>query len=252
MRENVRLRINEIPVTVKQGTPVLDAAKSVNVPIPTLCHHKALVAEFGCRLCIVEIFPSGQIDGEGKIDTACTYPAEEGILVRTHSPRVMAQRKTILQLLLARAPESRVIRRIAIEYGIEETPFATPDEGASNCILCGMCLKVCNEVIGANAIGAAFRGVKKQIISPFNIASELCHGCMACAKVCPTGEIQFRMEKGRLIKEDWGVDLKICFCTQCGKSIGTEKQIERLRKQIGVEEEVLHLCSDCRRKRMIS
>jgi len=188
--ESVHLTINERNITVPSGISVLQAARKKGVYIPTLCHLEGLSPSGACRLCIVEICNPSLNPEKKWIDSACVCPVAEGLTIQTDSPRVVRERKLILELLLSRAPGSEQIKTLAAEYGIEKSPFISVDKGQSNCILCGLCIRVCNEIIGANAIGTAQRGIRKEVISPYKIASSLCIGCLACVSVCPTKVIE--------------------------------------------------------------
>ena len=248
----VHLTINERKISVTEGTSVLRAALEQGIFIPTLCHLEGLSPSGACRLCIVEICnPSGNPDKKW-IDSACVCPVSEGLSIETDSPKVRRQRKLILELLLSRAPESEPVKTLAARYGIEKSPFSSVDGGESNCILCGLCIRVCNEIIGANAIGTAQRGIRKEVTSPYQIAASLCIGCLACVSVCPTGVIEFELKKNNLIKKEWGVNLPMILCSDCGKPVGTKVQMEQLKEKINVTEDILSLCPSCRRKKNYS
>jgi len=250
--KSVHLTINDMSITVPEGTSLLHTAREMGIYIPTLCFLEDLSPGGACRLCIVEISNPTRNPEVSWIDSACVCPVTEGLSVRTDSPRVIRERKLILELLLSRAPRSEQIKKLAVEYGIEESPFTSADEGQSNCILCGLCIGVCNEIIGADAIGTAKRGIRKEVTSPYKIASSLCIGCLACEDVCPTGVIKFELEKNRLIKDDWGVDLEVVLCSDCGKPVGTKVQLDKLRVQIPINDEILTFCPACRRKKNYS
>lgn len=251
MSDKVSLTINGLDISVPAGSTILQAAEVLGVAIPTLCHHKELSPSGSCRLCIVEIFRQGHKDGRGKIDAACVCPVGEGMIVETDSPSVQRERKEILRLLLSRAPRSEKISALAIQYGADDSLYHSVDGGESNCIVCGLCIRVCNELIGAQAIGTAYRGVKKKVISPYGIAADLCIGCLACEAVCPTGVISFELRDKLLVKEDWNVSLPVLRCDECGTVIGAERQWKTLKKQVAVEEELLRLCPQCRRKKSV-
>ena len=136
--EMITLTINGVDISVEEGTTVLEAAKMLGFPIPTLCHMEGLSPYGACRLCIVEI-------GEGprtKIVTSCTYPVEEGLKVRTTTKRIARARKMIIELLLASCPQSKVIQDIAAKYEVKQQRFKQEYE---DCILCGLCVRMCEE-----------------------------------------------------------------------------------------------------------
>ena len=107
--------------------------------------------------------------------TACNYPAREGIKVETHSEKVLQARRILVGLLLARCPQVPFIQEFARELGVEKSPFKT-ENPENDCILCGLCVRTCNEIVGANAIGFSKRGTQKKIGTPFEIDSDQMRG----------------------------------------------------------------------------
>jgi len=177
------LTINGVPVRVEEGTTLLEAARFLGFPIPTLCHMDGLEPYGACRLCVVEI-------GEGsgaRLVTSCTYPAVEGLRVRTASKRVLRARRMIIELLLASCPRSRTIQDLASAYGVRQQRFRQENE---DCILCGLCVRVCKEQMMAGAIGFSGRGSKRKIVTPFDETSEVCRRCGACMYVCPACQLR--------------------------------------------------------------
>lgn len=179
----ITLYINKLPVTVEEGTTVLEAAKFMGFPIPTLCHMEGLSPYGACRLCVVEI-------GEGpkaKLVSSCTYPVEQGMKVRTASERVMKARRMVIELLLASCPQSKVIQDLASEFGVRQQRFKQEHE---DCILCGLCSRMCSEQMMAKAIGFRGRGEKRSMGSPFDAKSEVCRTCGGCMYVCPACQLR--------------------------------------------------------------
>ncbi|OGC90744.1 MAG: hypothetical protein A2W25_13625 [candidate division Zixibacteria bacterium RBG_16_53_22] len=174
----INLTINGLKVSVEKGTTLLEAAQFFGFPIPTLCHMEGLSPYGACRLCVVEI-------GEGpkaKLVSSCTYPAEEGLKVRTASRRVVKARKMVIELLLATAPQSKVIQDLASAHEVRQQRFRQEYE---DCILCGLCARMCKEQMMANAIGFRGRGEKRSLGAPFDIKNEVCRLCGGCIYVCP-------------------------------------------------------------------
>lgn len=174
----IRLSINGLDVSVEEGTTLLEAAKFLGFPIPTLCHMEGLSPYGACRLCVVEIGEAPRT----RLVTSCTYPAEEGLKVRTASARVMRARKMILELLLASCPQSKTIQDLAAKYDIRQQRFRQEYE---DCILCGLCVRMCEEQMMAKAIGFRGRGENRSIGTPFDVTSDVCRQCGGCMYVCP-------------------------------------------------------------------
>jgi len=179
----ILLQIDGKDVRAKEGMTVLEAAQSVGIYIPTLCHHEKLEPFGGCRLCIVEV----ESRGWTKLVVSCVYPAENNLVVRTRSEKVDRIRKTILELLLAHAPDAFILQDLAQEYGADKDRY---EKEASFCIHCGLCVRYCAEVKKKNAIGFIDRGIKKEISFIPEIASRECENCKECFPLCPTSYLQ--------------------------------------------------------------
>ena len=187
------LTIDGQVVQAEEGQTILEVARKAGIDIPTLCYHPLLEPYGGCRLCTVEIIQRGRT----RMDTACTYPAWDGLEVKTHSPAVLQARKTIVGLLLSRCPNVPLLQEMAREYGITEPPFATdtPDE---KCILCGLCVRTCHELVKADVLFFSNRGVERQVGPAFLEESYQCIVCGACTHVCPPGAIEIALEEAAI------------------------------------------------------
>ena len=179
----IELTINGKKSEFQEGKTLLECIESVGIKVPTLCHHKALVPYGACRLCVVEISQNGR----STIQTSCTYPASDNLIVNTNSERVIKSRKVVMELLLARCPDSEAIKNIAEEYGVKETRFTKRNE---DCFLCGLCVRMCSERMGISAINIVNRGPKRKISPPFDAVSDVCQTCGACVSICPTQKIK--------------------------------------------------------------
>ena len=175
--------INGIDVSVEPGTTLLEAAQFLGLPIPTLCHMEGLTPYGACRLCVVEVGDPPN----SRLVTSCTYPAEEGLRVRTASTRVVRARKMIVELLLASCPQSKTIQDIAAAMEVRQQRFRQENE---DCILCGRCVRMCSEQMMAGAIGFTGRGQDRSIGTPFESTSEVCRLCGGCMYVCPVCELR--------------------------------------------------------------
>lgn len=191
------LEIDGVAVRVEQGKMVLDAARKAGIEIPTLCYHEALAPYGACRLCLVEVERKERA-GAVRLVTSCTCLAEEGMIVSTGSERVRKARRVVIGLLLARCPDSEVMKRLAQEYGVvagsEDVTAAFLADRASravptNCFLCGQCVRACTEISCRRAIGFKGRGPHRKVTTPFDQVSDPCIGCGACAYLCPAETI---------------------------------------------------------------
>jgi heterodisulfide reductase subunit A len=191
----IKFTIDGQEYEAKEGQTVLEVARRAGVHIPTLCYHPALEPYGACRLCTVEIRWGRRVS----LETACTYPARDGIQVETMSEAVVKARRMILELMLARCPNVPVVQDLAREYDIEKSRFETedPDE---DCILCGLCVRICNEVVGSGAINFSDRGITRVVGPPFLQKTRACIGCGACAIVCPTWAIRIVDEEQAIYK----------------------------------------------------
>ena len=176
------LQIDGIKVTAKEGMTILEAAQEAGIYIPKLCYHEKLIPYGGCRLCIVEVESDGWT-----LVVSCVYTVEENLIVRTRSEKIDRIRKTILELLLAHAPNSPALQDMAKEYGADKDRY---EKEASFCIHCGLCVRYCAEVKQLNAVGFIGRGTSKEISFIPEIASKECSKCMECFPLCPTSYLQ--------------------------------------------------------------
>ena len=179
----IKIDGHEMEMDAKGGSAtILEAARLAGIHIPTLCHHPSIKPYGSCRLCTVQIVKNGR----KKFVTACNYPVEDGLVVITDSAEVAEIRKMILELLIARSPQEKILREMAGEYGIFKPRFLPGDK---SCILCGLCYRICEELVGVSAINAQNRGVSRDVDTPYGELSEDCIACGACALVCPTKSI---------------------------------------------------------------
>lgn len=178
-----KLHINGIELEVERGTSVLEAARFLGIPIPTLCHDDGLTPYGACRLCVVEV-----VNGpRSKLQSACTLIAEDELVVQTHSTRVERARQLLLELYVATCPQSKTIQDLASRYGVRQVRLAPEFE---DCIQCGKCVRICKEQMMAGAIGFAYRGPRRKVMSPFSWQSDVCRQCGACLYICPVVELR--------------------------------------------------------------
>ncbi len=175
---------------------ILEGARKLGIPIPTLCFNEHLTPYGGCRICLVEVSAAGR----GRLLPACATPAEDGMSVITASERVQEARKFIIELLLSRAPDSPELQVIAKSLGVDPAgaldPVAeyllvrSPRREPTRCILCALCVRVCAQVPERHALSLSKRGIQRKAISPFGKVAETCIGCSSCVYVCPTKTVK--------------------------------------------------------------
>jgi NADH-quinone oxidoreductase subunit G len=205
--KTVKLTINGLPVEVPEGTTILNAAKQVQVKIPSLCYHPDLPAWAACGICVVKI------KGFSKLVRACVAPAADGQEVVTHDPELYAIRRTVIQLILSTHPDDCLqcprnhnceLQRLAAEFGVREAPYGKrlrdlPEDDTTGslilnpekCILCGRCAAVCQQMQGVWALEFIGRGEKTRIApaADVTLAESPCIKCGQCSAHCPVGAI---------------------------------------------------------------
>ena len=242
-------------VAVAQESTILEAAQKAHVWIPTLCYHPTFSTLAACRICMVEI--EGSAGRPGRLVTACNYPVRRDITVSVSSERAVRVRNWVMQLLLARAPESKELQELAARMCVRGTPYPKVTESQRNCILCGLCVSVCEEVIGVSAIGFAGRGVERAVAAPFRQASETCIACGACAAICPVGTIQVRIhtDTGEAEISPFKSRSKLLVCEECGVRMVSVPVAQAMSERVKIDWEefrrLARLCPECRRKQAV-
>lgn len=179
----INLQIDGKQVVAREGMTILDAAKTVGIAIPTLCHHEKLEPYGGCRICTVEV----EVRGWPKLVAGCIYPVEKDLVVRTRSEKVDKIRKVLLEEMLAHAPDAEELQALAAEYGADKDRF---EKEPSFCIHCGLCVRYCAEIKQKNAVGFVDRGSNREINFIPEIAGKECWDCKECFPLCPTSALQ--------------------------------------------------------------
>ena len=181
--ETITLTIDGQQVEAESDWTLLQAAQERGAEIPTLCHHRAVPPAGACRICVVEVTDGGR---PGLVP-ACSYPVQDGLVIETDSEAVYDSRRLTIQLLLARSPKAEKILDLAEEYEVEAS--AQMEGTDDDCIMCGLCVRVCREIIGPEATCFTGRGREREVSTPYKMLSDVCIGCGACAFVCPTDSI---------------------------------------------------------------
>ncbi|MCW3490449.1 2Fe-2S iron-sulfur cluster-binding protein [Dethiobacter alkaliphilus] len=237
----MRITINGSEVEVQRGEYVLDVARRNNIDIPSLCHDEALGGGACCRICLVEVMANKK----SKVVTSCVYPVTEEMEVITDSHKLRRLRRTLLMLLLARAPKNKVIQKMAEEYQAQVVARFSSAAG-EDCILCNLCVSACDK-LGTSAISTVNRGVTKEVATPFDEPSHSCIGCAACAGVCPTQAIKVSEDNDKRVI--WNAEFELIRCSQCNQPFATRQQLEHLNKKLHVDLQAYnahHLCQTCR------
>lgn len=191
----VTIKLNETQFEVEEGVTVLEAARENGIQIPTLCHNDYLKPYGGCRLCLVE-----QV-GRPVLVPACTTAVTDGLEIITESERITRSRRFVIMLLLSRCPGSEKLHELADEFDIpykRESSldrvgryllYRAPKRDVTNCVLCGLCVRVCQEITERHALSISLRGISRKVSPPFAKSADSCIGCGACAYACPTKTI---------------------------------------------------------------
>jgi predicted molibdopterin-dependent oxidoreductase YjgC len=244
----VNLVVNGRPLSVPGDFNLLQTVRAAGFDLPTLCYLDGLTPYGACRLCLVAITAPYQA-----LVASCTYPVEEGLVVETEAPQAVSARRLALEFLLSRCPQSEAIRALAAHEGVTCSRFP-PDlkgfedaSGLEVCVLCGLCVRVCRELVGAAAIGFIGRGADRQVGAPFHMQAEVCIGCGACAAVCPTGAVKIEDMDGQRVLRTWNTSVPLKPCPLCGRPYAPEP-MTFLRDLVEASQHLWGICPACRRK----
>lgn len=202
------IEVNGKKINAREDEMIFSALKRAGIHVPTLCNMEGLKPSGACRICVVDV------EGFNNLVPSCSYPVSEGMKIKTHSPRAVKARKTIIELLLANHPDDCLycernnccgLSDLAVEYGVRERRFpasrnrhpldvSSPSivRDPEKCILCGKCVRMCEEIQGVAAIDFIKRGSQATVGCAFdqglNVSS--CVNCGQCIMVCPTGALR--------------------------------------------------------------
>ena len=206
----IRITVDGQGIETEPGRTILEVAREHGIYIPTLCYHEAMEPFAACRLCVVEVET-----GRGRqLVASCAYPCTDGLVVHTNSDVVLQSRRITVELLMASAGHIPVICQLAEELGVGEPRFRMERD---DCILCGLCVRACQEIVGVGAISVINRGIEKKVSPPFRIASNACIECGTCILVCPTGAITLAdITGGAQTVHPWDSEFEAVDCRICG------------------------------------
>jgi aldehyde:ferredoxin oxidoreductase len=195
MADRIQITVNGKTVEVPRDAYLLEAVGKAGFTVPTLCHHKDLTPEGNCRLCLCEV----EDGGRKKLVTACNFPVRGPIAVRTDTDEIARHRRILAEMYLGRWPNVPVVQMIARECGVTSSRFTSEitDDAPNACILCGHCVRACEEFMIERVLEFAGRGIKRHLTMPFGEADHHCVECSSCAYVCPTGAIEIVDDKNR-------------------------------------------------------
>lgn len=201
------LTINGTQVTGQEGATILETARANGIDIPTLCYHEKLAPIGECRLCVVEV------EGSRTLVASCYTPIAAGMVVQTHSPKVIEARRVVVELMLASHPESCLVcdkanicelRQLAADLGVGLPRFRLPKHyypiedispyvirDMSKCILCRRCVRGCSEIAHQDIYAIAYRGFDSKVVVDLDepLDKEVCRDCDVCVSLCPTGAL---------------------------------------------------------------
>ncbi len=215
----IELTIDGVKTKVEEGTTVLEAAREMGIIIPTLCYHPGLSPFGACRICMVEVVKGNR----SSLEESCTLPVETEQVILTSSEKVKKTRKLIIELLLASCPNSKTLQDMAATMGVNKVRFKIKDRG---CILCGLCVRFCQEQMMSGGIGFVGRGTSRRVGTAFEVKPAECRNCGGCEWICPVNERACMAD--RLIDGLCGgcqnlAPVETCLvCTRCSESVGPQ------------------------------
>jgi len=206
----VNMKIDDRDVKAQQRSPLLGAIRSLGIHVPTLCYLDGLEPYGVCRMCIVEVKRGKRT----RLVTSCNFPCEEGLEVYTDTEKIRQHRRVMAELLLARCPDVPRVRELAASVGVKKSRFKTSEP--SDCVLCGLCVRVCDQLVGASALSFIGRGNQRVVGTPWSVDPDTCIACGACAYVCPTGAMHMEEQTVERWRLKLASDQRLCRYARMG------------------------------------
>jgi NADH dehydrogenase/NADH:ubiquinone oxidoreductase subunit G len=235
----IPFKIDGQSVEGKEGAHILEVALDAGIEVPHLCYNESVKPYGACRLCLVEVTKKGR----SRMTTSCNYPVMEEIEVFTQSEKVLRARRMIIELLVSMCPGDKLLQEMAAKMGVQEVRFKKEDK---DCILCGLCARVCDEVVGAHAIQFASRGDRREMVPPFGGEAMDCIACGACVVVCPVNVVGMKEEGDERTIIRWKHTLKMKSCKVCGNYFAPWFQLEKFREKAKLPKDFYDVCYTCR------
>ena len=246
--KELKVKIDEKDVIARPDQTILSLARENGIFIPTLCHSEALEPAAMCRLCMVELYEGGR----KRFVTSCNFPLRREVEIKTDTPALRKNRKLLLELLMARCPESGDLKELAEAYDADLSRFSSLGD---DCVLCGLCARVC-EKVGGRTLTLSGRGVNLRVSTPFGEASSFCIGCGACVQICPVNAITITDEDGERVLRIHGREaarIKLPQCTVCRKHYGPVIDLAKVMSKLGhpgIPAVNADLCPECARRKL--
>lgn len=235
----VEFTINGVKATAENEESLLEVIRRYGFEVPSLCHHQELKPYGSCRVCLVAVKDKR---GRTKVTTSCNYQVQDGIEVTTDSEEIRRNRAMVIELMLAEAPEAEALKKLGAEYGVKASRFAREEEAQQmeeerdGCILCGLCVRTCKEIVEVSALDFNGRGDKRNVGAPYMETPQNCIACGACAYVCPTDCIGFEEVDGVRKLKKWKRELPLAKDEQ-GRPFAPKFQLHYFTEKVGLDKD---------------
>jgi NADH dehydrogenase/NADH:ubiquinone oxidoreductase subunit G len=234
----VKITIDGRHVEVEDGQTILSVATSEGIEIPTLCYHETVRPAGTCRVCMVEVVQ----DDKSRTVASCIFKVKDGMEVKTDSDVAKDARIKAAEVLLERAPNSKVIQDIATRLGVQDV--TSTSKSTEKCIACTLCVRICEEVVGVNAISIVKTESGRRVAANPKNDTLTCIGCGSCVYACPTGNIEMEDVGGIRTIKNWDAEFEIAKCKTCGNYLAPQVQLDHIKNIYGIEDD-LTVCRSC-------